>query len=341
MTRRTTAARCAGSLLLIVAADELRSTARAGRRRSSGERRQGSAELADVLRRVFQPSLQRPHPDHAGQRQEPRAEMDVSGRRRRRVADLAARRRRRDVSHAAAERRGRARRENRPCVLDLSPYAGPDADRLLRREQPRPRDSRRHAVHGHARRASGRDRCEDGPRHLEHEGGREQGRLLGDACAAGRERQSDRRRRRRRVRDSRLRRRLRRAKRQGSVALLHHSRAERAGRRFVEAVPAEDRRYVLRSRGVEARRRIGLGDGLLRSRAQSHVLGRRQRRPGLEQRAAARRQPVHRFGRRARRRHRPAEMALPVHAARSSTTTTRCRCRCSPTSRGGARRSRR
>ena len=37
----------------------------------------------------------------------------------------------------------------------------PDADRLLRRQQPRPRDSRRHAVHGHARRAPGRDRRED------------------------------------------------------------------------------------------------------------------------------------------------------------------------------------
>ena len=39
-----------------------------------------------------------------------------------------------------------------------------DADRLLRREQPRPRDSRRHALHGHARRAPGRDRREDRPR---------------------------------------------------------------------------------------------------------------------------------------------------------------------------------
>ena len=66
--------------------------------------------------------------------------------------------------------------------------------------------------------------------------------------------------------------------------------------------------------------------------AQPDVLGRRQRRSRLEQRAAARRQPLHRLGRRARRRHRQAEVALPVHAARSSTTTTRCRCRCSSTS---------
>ena len=40
--------------------------------------------------------------------------------------------------------------------------------------------------------------------------------------------------------------------------------------------------------------------------AQPDLLGRRQRRPRLEQRAAARRQPLHRLGRRARRRHRQA-----------------------------------
>ena len=38
--------------------------------------------------------------------------------------------------------------------------------------------------------------------------------------------------------------------------------------------------------------------------------------PGLESGSAARRQPVHRFRRRARRRHRQAEMAFPVHAER-------------------------
>ena len=46
------------------------------------------------------------------------------------------------------------------------------------------------------------------------------------------------------------------------------------------------------------------------------LLGHRQSRAGLERRSARRRQPVQRVGRRARCRHRPAEMAFPVHAAR-------------------------
>ena len=57
--------------------------------------------------------------------------------------------------------------DDRPRVLDLPPHTGSDADRLLRREQSRPRDSRRHALHGHARRASDRDRREDRPCRLE------------------------------------------------------------------------------------------------------------------------------------------------------------------------------
>ena len=46
---------------------------------------------------------------------------------------------------------------------------------------------------------------------------------------------------------------------------------------------------------------------------------------------------LHRFGGRARRRHRPASLALPVHAARSLRLRLASRCRCSPTSRGTAR----
>ena len=53
--------------------------------------------------------------------------------------------------------------------------------------------------------------------------------------------------------------------RQGSVALLHDSRPGRAGPRDLEAVSAEPD-DVLRSGSVEARRRIGLGDRLVRSR---------------------------------------------------------------------------
>ena len=50
--------------------------------------------------------------------------------------------------------------------------------------------------------------------------------------------------------------------------------------------------------------------------ARSHVLGHRQPGPGLESRAAARRQPLLRQRRRARSRYRRAQMALPVHAER-------------------------
>ena len=160
----------------------------ADRLRPSAERGQGTAELADLLRRLFQQSVQRAHADHAGQREEPRAEMDVSGRRRGRVADDAARRRRDHVSHAAAERRGGARRENGPRLLDLQASARSDSNRLLRLEQSRPRDSGRHAVHGHARRASHRDRHEERPTGVEHARGRQQGRLFRDARAARRER---------------------------------------------------------------------------------------------------------------------------------------------------------
>ena len=75
-------------------------------------------------------------------------------------------------------------------------------------------------------------------------------------------------------------------------------------------------RRLLRSRGLETRRRLGLADRFLRSAAQPDVLGRRQRRPRLQRRAAARRQSVYRFNRRARRGYRQAEVALSVHAAR-------------------------
>ena len=46
----------------------------------------------------------------------------------------------------------------------------PGSHRLLRRQQPRARDSRRHAVHGHARRAADRDRREDRAAALEDRG---------------------------------------------------------------------------------------------------------------------------------------------------------------------------
>src|SRR5207245_8238737 len=113
-----------------------------------------------------------------GQREKPRAGVDVSGAGRRRVADDAARRRRHHVPDAAAERRGRARREDRTRILDLSVSASGYADRLLRREQPRRRDSRRHLIYGYAGRPSDRPRREERPSAVEYHGGRRKVGLL-------------------------------------------------------------------------------------------------------------------------------------------------------------------
>ena len=104
--------------------------------------------------------------------------------------------------------------------------------------------------------------------------------LCADARAAGDQRQSDRRDGGRRIRDSRLHRRVRRENRQGSLALLHHPRQGRAGQRNLEG------------RFVEARRRIGLGDRLLRSGTEPDVLGHRKSGAGLEWRHARRRQSL-------------------------------------------------
>ena len=122
--------------------------------------------------------------------------------------------------------------------------------------------------------------------------------------AARRQGQADRRHRRRRVRDPRVPRRVRPRDRQARVALLDHSRAGRTGQRH------------LAGRDAGARRRADLAHRQLRSRAEPDLLGHRQPEPRLLRRQPQGRQPVHRVGHRARRRHRQAEVALPVHAAR-------------------------
>ena len=109
---------------------------------------------------------------------------------------------------------------------------------------------------------------------------------------------------RRRVRHPRFHRRVRRAHGPGGLALQRDPGSRRARQRDVER------------RRLGARRRLGLDHGLVRSRAESDVLGHRQPGPRLEPRPAARRQPVLGLGRRARRRHRRAQVALPVHAER-------------------------
>ena len=122
-----------------------------------------------------------------------------------------------------------------PRVLAVPLHAVAGRARLLRRQQPRRRDPRRHALHGHARRASDRDRREERQAAVEHRGRRREARVLDHAGAARHQGQGDRRRRRRRVRHPRLHRGVRREDRQGSLALLHHSRARRAGPRHLEA----------------------------------------------------------------------------------------------------------
>ena len=129
-------------------------------------------------------------------------------------------------------------------------------------------------------------------------------RLLDHARAARGQGQGHRRRWRRRVGHPWICRRVRCRDGQGGVALLHRSRAGRA--RFRDLV----------RRRVEDGRRIGLAHGHVRSGAEPHLLGHRQSGTRLQPGPTARRQPLHRFGRRARCRHRRASLAFPVHAER-------------------------
>ena len=110
--------------------------------------------------------------DHAGQRQEPGAAVGVSGAGR----PATGRRRRSSSTASCTSRSGRttsSRSMRRPAACSGSiATRRPPIARLLRREQPRRRDPRRHAVHGHARRAPDRDRREERPAALEDRGRR-------------------------------------------------------------------------------------------------------------------------------------------------------------------------
>ncbi len=131
--------------------------------------------------------------------------------------------------------------------------------------------------------------------------------------------QGHRRRRRRRVRHPRLHRRLRCADGQAGLALLHHSGSGRA------------RLQHLGRRLVEGRRHRRVGDRRLRSGAEPGLLRHRQPRSRLPQREPRGGQSLQLLARRARRRHRQAEVALSVHAARRARLRRRPRCRFSPT----------
>ena len=134
---------------------------------------------------------------------------------------------------------------------------------------------------------------------------RREARVLDHPGAARREGQGDCRRRRRRVRHPRVHRRVRRADRQGSVALLHDSRARRAGPRHLEGRRVEERR----------RRRCGSPAPTIPTSISptgaSGIPGpdwNPDQRPGDNL--------YTRFGRRARRGYRRAQVAFSVHAER-------------------------
>ena len=232
------------------------------------------------------------------------------------MAAHADRRRRGDVPHAAAQRRRRARRAHGARLLGLQLSDAVRSPGLLRGEQPRRGGARRPRVHGYPRRPRRRARRGHRRRAVGRgAGGQEPGVRL-HAGAAGDQGQGGGRLYRRGSGHPGLHRGARRRDRRGGLALPHHSGAGRAGPRDVGAVPAEPR-DLLRSGGVEARRRGGLADGVVRPGARPHLLGHRQPGARLQSRAAAGRQPVHELRGGPGRRYGRDPLALPVHACRS------------------------
>ena len=269
-------------------------------RRPAGRR----LEVADLRRQLRQPSLQPADADHAGQRQQAGAEVDVPDRRHRQLRDHVAPARQRAVRDRAAERGLGDRRAHRPPDLALPPRAARGPDGLLRPGQSRLRDAGRQALHDHAGRAPAGAGHADRRHGVGRDARRSTERLRRHHRADHRQGQGDRRRGRRRVRHPRLHRRLRRQHRQARVALLHDPRPGRARQQHVGR------------RLVEDGRRQRVGDRRLRPGAEHALLRHRQPGPGLPQREPAGRQPVQRLAGGAGRRHGEAEVALPVHAAR-------------------------
>ena len=248
---------------------------RAGAVRARAGRGADAGGLADLLGHLLQPALQRTGPGDAGQRRRSAIAVGLPDAGQRAVAGVADRRRRCHVPDAAAQRHRGARRPQRPRLLGLSVPDAVRAHRLLRIEQPWRRDPGRHAVYGDPRRAPRGDRCEDGGRALECRGGRIATGILPDAGSARRQGQGHRRHRRGRAGHSRVHLGPRCGDRGRGVAVLDHPGARRAGARDVGAVSLEPH-DVLRSRGLDARRRVRLVDRVLRSGTQPDLLGHRQ-----------------------------------------------------------------
>ena len=186
--------------------------------------------------------------------------MDLAGRVAREIRGDRARGRRRAVYGASAEHRRRAGRYNGPNLLDVRLRAGGRRAHVLRAREPRARDPRRHALHGHDRRAPARDRREERQARLEHDGRELIAALLDHDVAGRREGQGVDRHRRRRLRYTRSDRCVRREERQGSLAHPHDPRSGRARQRDVGR------------RLVEGRRRGGLERGRVRPRDEPRVL---------------------------------------------------------------------
>ena len=252
--------------------------------------------------------------------------MVDAGSRRHGDREHAARRRRRDVRHERRQppHRDGDRRPHRTADLAVHPAAEGPQPRRDRRGQPRRGDPRPPAVRRHARRGARLPRRANGAAAVGSPGRRHDGRLQHHQPAAHRQGQGHRRACRRRVCAPRVPRRIRR-ERQASVAVLHDSGTRRVRQRHVERGQLEDRR------------RRHVADRHVRSGARHALLADRQ--SGRDDRsvgARRRRQPVHRFGRRARSRYRPAQSGTTSSRPTTATTGIRRRTWCSSIACGAA-----
>ena len=112
------------------------------------------------------------------------------------------------VRHTPAKRRACDGRPDGAGLLAVLLYAEAGNPVLPRSSQSGPRDPRRHAVHGDARRAADRDRQEERQASMENAGSRSERVLLPEPRASGRQGHGHRGSLRRRSRDSGIHRRL-------------------------------------------------------------------------------------------------------------------------------------
>ena len=251
------------------------------------------------------PAAQSAHPGHAAERESARPPVDLPDRNPRRVRDDHARPRRRALRHRAEQLRLGARRENRQVVLALPPDAARRPAGLLRPGQPRLRDARQPAVHDDARRPPHRARRA------------EPGRSSGTSSSRT------------------TRKAMRRRSRRSSSRTRSWSAWPEASTGRQDSSPRSTSRAASACGNSTRCRRAGefgsetwAGDSAERGGGGVWVTGSydpalnllylRHRQPltRLPWRQPAGRQPVHQLAGGARRRHRQAALALPVHAAR-------------------------